>query len=94
MESQPPQQFGSRSAAIGLIIIIILGMLLWWLYPSKTKSTKTSTSDSAFQNIEQATKAPDVSVPTSANPIKQVLPKENPLEKTNPFKKTYVNPFE
>jgi hypothetical protein len=30
----------------------------------------------------------------SANPLRQVAPAENPLEKTNPFKNEYQNPFE
>lgn len=61
--------------------------------PEAAKSVTEGTADSV-QEAAKKIEAPAVTVPTSANPLRQALPKETPLQKTNPFNKTYVNPFE
>lgn len=80
-------------------IAVALIALLWWVFIGQ-KNRRTAPAVTPEQTLEEvrqaaeAASAPEVKVPTSANPIKKVLPEETPLEKTNPFNKIYENPFE
>lgn len=83
---------GGKSVLGIVVLIIIIGAVVWALSAQKEPADEQA-AESVLQAAEKVT-APAVVVPTSQNPVKQVLPKETPLEKTNPFNKTYVNPFE
>lgn len=76
-------------------IAAVLLALLWWGFAGQ-KNRRSAPTESAPEEVRRAAEAasgPKVEVPTSANPIKEVLPEETPLEKTNPFNKIYENPF-
>lgn len=81
----------------GIAVLVVIIIAVFWAFSSmRTPPVETTTEESAEAvrvAAEKAT-APEVTVPTSANPIKQSLPNETPQQKTNPFNKTYVNPFE
>ncbi len=83
-------------AGVAVLLVIIIATVLVFNLMSKPEVAKTSAESSAeaVSDAVEKSSAPIIAVPTSVNPINQVLPKENPIEKTNPFNKTYVNPFE
>lgn len=76
-------------------VAAILLILLWWAFVGR-KTREPLPAEPTLEKVRQATEAvsaPKIEVPTSANPIKEALPVETPLEKTNPFNKIYENPF-
>ena len=72
------------------VIVIVLG-LIFFLYGGESTVTP---SDEELNDALRATESGEVTVPTSQNPVKQVLPEETAYDQTNPFKEAYVNPFE
>lgn len=87
---------GGVSKIIGAVVVLVaLGALLWWLMSRSPISPATeSAASDAVEAVREVSAPPAVSVPTTQNPIKQVLPQRNPLETANPFNDAYVNPFE
>lgn len=83
----------NKQAAIGLVVLLVLAAALYAVFVSREGGTGREAGD-LRDAAERLGTAPKVSVPTTENPIKQVLPTENPLEKANPFNKAYMNPFE
>lgn len=80
--------------AAGAAALALLA-LLWWVILGQ-KSRQAAPPEQTLEEVQKAAEAasgPEVEIPTSANPIKEVLPEETPLEKTNPFNKIYENPF-
>ena len=81
-----------------IVVVAVVDVVVVWAFNSAQKREEvTTTAEGSAEALNEAVEkvvAPVIAVPTSANPVKQVLPKETPLEKTNPFNKTYVNPFE
>ncbi len=85
-----------KNAIIGAaVVLVVLGGLVYYLFTSNAEPAPEvdQTLSTIEENLSDIT-SPEVSVPTSADPAKQVLPQETPLDKTNPFKDAYVNPFE
>lgn len=74
-----------------IAILAIVAGTLWFQFQSKKEkqASVNTISEALDQSIIDVPKvAPEV------NAIKQVLPAGNPIEKTNPFKDEYKNPFE
>lgn len=84
---EPEAKKINLKVVIALVVIAVIVAAIIFL------SSGRDSADSARKALEDLGSAPDVSVP-SANPLRQVTPAENPLEKTNPFKHEYQNPFE
>lgn len=80
----------------GLIVLVLVA----WFFVFSGKSSKEQaeqsarTAQKANEGIERVITPSTVEVPTSVNPVKQVLPDENPIDKANPFNKVYKNPFD
>ena len=72
-----------------LIAILLIGGIIWYSAREK-KNSQDNTLDSL---LEDATVETTFDV-TSANPLEEAAPAINPIEKTNPFKDEYKNPFE
>ncbi|MEK7607492.1 MAG: hypothetical protein AAB484_01010 [Patescibacteria group bacterium] len=71
---------------VGIIIIIVLAL---WLWPAGKVAEAPSLEDLVEDIVvETPTVAP------STNPLDNAVPTVNLLEKTNPFKNEYKNPFE
>ncbi|MBI3046292.1 MAG: hypothetical protein HYY86_01985 [Candidatus Harrisonbacteria bacterium] len=71
---------------IGLTVLAltIAGLFYWWNRPAPVKTTEEA--------IEVLSESPATEViPT--NPLENKVPDLNPVEKTNPFKDSYKNPF-
>ena len=68
-----------------LLIVLIAGGLWYW-YSSRPKPIKTA------EDVVEAVTAPSLEVPS--NPVQNKVPELNPIDRANPFKDTYKNPFE
>lgn len=73
---------------VAIVAIVIIGALIYFYGGSSTGDLGSLES-----SLEQAS-TPEISVPTTVNPINEVLPDETAFDKTNPFNETYANPFE
>lgn len=85
-------------ALVGLILIAAILLLLGGRKreaptDSKIKSSEQTAVETLSETLDEAVTAPPVSVPTSRNPVRAAVPQVNPLEKTNPFRNEYENPF-
>lgn len=70
-----------------IIVVLAVGFFVY------TQMAKDESAEEFGQALEKAiVETPEIS--PSVNPLKQVLPTSNPIEKTNPFKNGYQNPFE
>lgn len=82
---------------VGIVVVIIaIAFLAWWFSVRQQEEVIPPVETPSIETVLEATEsavAPEVEVPTSVNPIKESLPKETPLEKTNPFNNVYENPF-
>ncbi len=83
------------SAAVLVAIILIAGYFLWVSYQVKTKQEAIQKAeDTVLKSIEKTASDTIPNITPQSNPIKEKLPEVNPIEKTNPFKNVYKNPFE
>lgn len=72
--------------AVILVILLIIGGVYYW-----KKSQETPTTGEAIQSLTETPALSDIVAP--ANPLGDKVPDVNPVDKTNPFKDTYKNPF-
>ena len=73
------------------ILIAIIGVAYWFAVMRPTQQAREQSEDTT-QAIEQVVKNTP-SVAPETNPAAVAVPAVNPLEKTNPFKNEYENPF-
>lgn len=82
--------------AIGVAVVAVVGYFVYVMnVPSRETAEQTATGQlkDVSAALDQATTKTSAA-PPSANPIKNLAPTGNPIEKTNPFKYEYKNPFE
>ena len=72
-------------------IVLIAGIIYFGVFSNEKNKEEEALKD-VSQALDQATL--ETKVPVSANPVKEAAGAVNPLEKTNPFKNQYANPFE
>ncbi|OGF80267.1 hypothetical protein A2926_03845 [Candidatus Giovannonibacteria bacterium RIFCSPLOWO2_01_FULL_44_40] len=72
---------------VGVVILVILGLALWYYY-GRPKIEPVKTAEDAIEAIS----APTLDV--KSNPIEGKVPELNPVDRANPFKDAYKNPFE
>ena len=72
-------------------IVLIAGIIYFGVFSNEKNKEEEALKD-VSQALDQATL--ETKVPVSANPVKEAAGVANPLEKTNPFKNQYANPFE
>ena len=70
---------------LGTVLVIVIAGGLWYWY-SRPEPIKT-----AKDVIEEVT-TPTLEVPS--NPVQNKIPELNPIDRANPFKDAYKNPFE
>lgn len=71
-------------ASLTVLALATVGLIYWWNQPEPVKTTEDAIqvlSESPVSNV-----IPD-------NPLENKVPDLNPVEKTNPFKDSYKNPF-
>ena len=95
LESGSPAHSSSlpKNAAIGGIVVIVV-IILGLIFAFSQGDGPSTPSAEELNDALRAAASTEVNVPTSENPVKQVLPKETVYDKTNPFNDAYVNPFE
>ncbi len=83
-ERMDTQNINLKTAIIAVVAIaVIAGAILY--YKSRSKPIKST---------EGAIKAlTDTNIEIQTNPVANKIPELNPVDKTNPFKNAYKNPF-
>lgn len=78
---------------IGLVVLIVVAGVLWGFLVRKLaepvpepKAIKTS------EDVVEAVTTPELEV--GSNPVQNKVPEVNPVDRANPFKDAYQNPFE
>ncbi|HEY4499774.1 MAG TPA: hypothetical protein VJH70_01385 [Candidatus Paceibacterota bacterium] len=70
-----------------MIILLVVGGIYYW----KSRDKEAPTTGEAIELLTETPALTDVVTPT--NPLGDKVPEVNPVDKTNPFKDTYKNPF-
>lgn len=76
---------------IAVVLIVLVGIAYWFTVMRGAQEAQKQVEDTA-QAIEQVVENTPVVAPET-NPARSAIPAVNPLEKTNPFKNEYENPF-
>ena len=71
-------------SSLTILALAAAGLIYWWTRPEPVKTTEEA--------IEVLSESPVSSV-IPDNPLENKVPDLNPVEKTNPFKDSYKNPF-
>lgn len=72
-------------AAALVLVALLAGGVYWWTREPEVKTTK--------QAIEVLSETPLQNIAPASNPLQNKVPEVNPVDKTNPFKDVYKNPF-
>lgn len=75
------------------VVVVILAAVAYWFTALRPAQKATEQVEEATQAIEQVVESTPAVAPET-NPAASAIPAVNPLEKTNPFKSEYENPFE
>ena len=73
-----------KTAIIAVVAIAVIAAAIWY-YKSRPKPVKTT------EGAIEALSGTSVEIPT--NPVENKIPELNPVDKANPFKNAYKNPF-
>lgn len=76
-----------KLAAI-LIVLALLGLAFWYYSARKKAPEPIKTAEDVVEAVTQ----PGLNVPS--NPLGGKVPEVNPVDRANPFKDAYRNPFE
>ncbi len=84
----------NKTLLIIIVAVVVLGLVVggyfWWQSVSKTPEEKAA--EALQKSIEAVTGATLPEISTETNPLEKA-PDTNPINKTNPFKGLYTNPF-
>lgn len=72
--------------ALGAILLIAIAAGAWYWFAAKPEPIKTP------EDIANAVTTPNLEVPS--NPVQNKVPELNPIDRANPFRDAYKNPFE
>lgn len=76
---------------IVVVLVTLVGIAYWFVVMRPTQQAEKQVEETT-QAIEQVAESSPVVAPVT-NPAAVAIPAVNPLEKTNPFKSEYENPF-
>lgn len=76
---------------VAVVLIALAGIAYWYLAMRPAQQAQVQVEDTT-QAIEQVVESAPTVAPAT-NPAASAIPAVNPLEKTNPFKSDYENPF-
>lgn len=92
-----------RTVATAVAALAVIALVAWYVWPAPP-SQSAQTAGELNAALEQVQSASSVSVPATANPLKQATPAVNPIDVTNPFNSpaapssaedhAYQNPFQ
>lgn len=72
-------------AGLTVLALATAGIIYWLNRPEPVKTTQEA--------IEVLSETPLENIAPASNPLQNKVPEINPVDKTNPFKDTYNNPF-
>ena len=76
---------------VAISAIIAVGVAGWWYFAQK-KEEPAPEPIKTSEDIAEAVTAPELEV--GSNPVQNKVPEVNPVDRANPFKDAYQNPFE
>lgn len=81
-----------KAAITGFVILLAAAAVLW-LYlagkkPAPEPAAPIKTSEEAVEAVTSA------EIDVNQNPVNEKVPEVNPVDRANPFKDAYKNPFE
>lgn len=80
----------NKTIILGAVVIIIIGVAAWWYFGQQKKEEQAPIKTS--EDIVEAVTVPEIEV--GSNPVQNKIPEVNPVDRANPFKDAYQNPFE
>lgn len=95
MDINNPSGSNSRTiiVVIALAVLTIAGVMWWYLGLSKEEPvTVISEPIKTSEDVAEAVTVPEIEV--GSNPVENKVPEVNPVDRANPFKDAYQNPFE
>ncbi len=87
MEEETNSALPKSAVVIAILALAIGGFLIWKYGLNKKAAPARSVEEAAIAGV-----LPEIT--PIANPVGGKLPELNPVEKANPFKDIYKNPFE
>ena len=75
----------------GIVSILVIGVLVYFLVINKPKAPEQT--HQVVVPVVPETLDVTAKIEELVNPLGDKLPDLNPVEKTNPFKDVYINPF-
>lgn len=77
---------------LGIVTLALVILAAWWYFGFRgAEIAPAPTVESAEDAIEAISKT---SLEVESNPVAGKVPELNPVDKANPFKDSYKNPFE
>ena len=71
---------------LAAIVLIAIAAGVWYWFTGRSEPIKTP------EDVVGAVTTPNLNVPS--NPVQNKIPELNPIDRANPFKDAYKNPFE
>lgn len=82
----------NKAIILGVVALIIIGGLAAWWYKSEKIEVSAPEPIKTSEDVVEAVTVPEIEV--GSNPVKNKVPEINPVDRANPFKDSYKNPFE
>ena len=84
----------NKAIILGVVALIIIGGgAAWWYKAQKSAEPKPELEPiKTSEDVVKAVTVPELEV--GSNPVKNKVPEVNPVDRANPFKDAYQNPFE
>ena len=80
----------NKAIILGIVALIVIGGIGAWWYKSQKKVEPAPIKTS--EDVVEAVTVPELEV--GSNPVRNKVPEVNPVDRANPFKDAYKNPFE
>lgn len=74
-------------ASLVVAALLAAGVLYWWLV------VRVEPVETTGEALEVLSETPLENIAPASNPLQNKVPEVNPVDKTNPFKDVYKNPF-
>lgn len=94
MDNVNPSRSNNRVvfAAIVLAVAATVGAAWWYFGQPKKEPAPEPEPIKTSEDVAEAVTAPEIEV--GSNPVENKVPEVNPVDRANPFKDAYQNPFE
>ena len=85
----------NKALILGIVVLVIVGGTgAWWYLSQKAEVIEEPAPEpiKTSEDVAEAVTAPEIEV--GSNPVENKVPEVNPVDRANPFKDAYQNPFE